>query len=217
MLTTKRIREVGEKGTNGYLPAKAADTSLSLEDLWSTEGGLSSTYKHWWRSHLDLQEDDTRSKQRSRLELRRGQDKGYNPDGCTHCTRNKLQIQTTVSIWAKEGNNLPGQTDTEMREWLIQSIVQNKEQQDQIKVMILVLEEVLAQQTTVFNKWHATELLWESESEARDSYRTSNEETKEVVNHSGQGQNQIKRQTHAEPIMFWAMLPTTDLDGSNES
>ena len=43
-------------------------------------------------------------------------------------------------------------TDTEMRELLIQLVAQNKEQQDQIKAMNLVLEEVLAQQTVIIQQ-----------------------------------------------------------------
>ena len=71
--------------------------------------------------------------------------------------------------------------DTEMRHMLIQLIAQNKEQQDQIKAMNLMLEEVLAQQTNIVNKLHATELLWESESKGKDSTQTSNEEARNVV------------------------------------
>ena len=63
-----------------------------------------------------------------------------------------------------------------MGELLIQSVVQNKEQQDQIKAMNLVLEEVLALQTTIVNKLHATELLWESGSTGKDPNQASNEE-----------------------------------------
>ena len=53
-------------------------------------------------------------------------------------------------------------TDTEMRQLLIQLVVKNKdpEQQDQIKVMNLVMEEVIVtvQQTIIGNKLHATEM-----------------------------------------------------------
>ena len=74
-------------------------------------------------------------------------------------------------------------TDTEMRELLIQLVAQNKEQQDQIKAMNLVLEEVLAQQATItiVNKLHATEMPWESESKRKVSAQTSNEDAKKVV------------------------------------
>jgi hypothetical protein len=53
-------------------------------------------------------------------------------------------------------------TGTEMRELLIRLIAQNKEQQDQIKAMNLMLKEVLAQQTSIVSKLHdtGTELLW---------------------------------------------------------
>ncbi len=44
-----------------------------------------------------------------------------------------------------------------MRELLICLIVQNKEQQFQIKAMILMLKEVLAQQTLIVSKLHVTE------------------------------------------------------------
>ena len=67
-----------------------------------------------------------------------------------------------------------------MRKLLIQLVAQNKEQQDQnhqIKAtaMILVLEEVLAQQTTMINKLLATKLLWESEFKRKVSAQTSSE------------------------------------------
>jgi hypothetical protein len=45
-----------------------------------------------------------------------------------------------------------------MRDMLIQLIAQNKEQQNQVKTMNLMLEEVLAQQTNIVNKLHATEM-----------------------------------------------------------
>ena len=51
-------------------------------------------------------------------------------------------------------------TDTATRELLIQLVEQKKEQQDQIKSMNLVLEEVLARQTIIVNKLHATEMPW---------------------------------------------------------
>ena len=60
-----------------------------------------------------------------------------------------------------------------MRESLIQLVAQNKEQQDQIKAMNLVLEEVLAQQTIIVNKLHATEMPWESESKRKVSSQAS--------------------------------------------
>ncbi len=40
----------------------------------------------------------------------------------------------------------------------------------------MVLEKVLAQQTTIVNKLHATELLWENESKGKDPNQASNEE-----------------------------------------
>ncbi len=48
-------------------------------------------------------------------------------------------------------------TDTERRGLLIRLIAQNKEQQDQIKAMNLMLKEVLAQQTSTVSKLHVTE------------------------------------------------------------
>ena len=85
----------------------------------------------------------------------------------------------------KESIFLLDKTDTEMRQLLIQLVVQNKEQQDQIKAMNLVLEEVLAQQTIIVNKLHATEMPWESESKRKVSTQTSNEDAKEVVKPCG--------------------------------
>jgi hypothetical protein len=62
--------------------------------------------------------------------------------------------------------------NTELRELLIQLVAQNKEQRKQIKAMNLVMEKVLAQQTTIVNKFLATEFLWESESKGKDSAQT---------------------------------------------
>ena len=72
-----------------------------------------------------------------------------------------------------------------MRELLIHLVAQNKEQQDQIKAMNLVLEEVLAKQTIIVNKLHATEMSWESESIRKVSAQASNEDAKEVVKQYG--------------------------------
>ena len=63
------------------------------------------------------------------------------------------------------------------------------------------MEEVLAQQTTIVNKLHATELLWQSESKGKDSAPTSNEVT---AKESGQTipakcQTHVKGQIHAVP------------------
>ncbi len=60
-------------------------------------------------------------------------------------------------------------TDTETRELLIRLIEQNKEQQDQVKAMNLMLKEVLAQQTSFVSKLHdtETELLRQSKSQRK--------------------------------------------------
>ncbi len=62
-------------------------------------------------------------------------------------------------------------TGTEMRELLIRLIVQNKEQQDQIKAMNLMLKEDLAQHTSIVSKLHVieTELLSLSKSNRKDA------------------------------------------------
>ena len=76
-------------------------------------------------------------------------------------------------------------TDTEMRELLICLIAQNKEQQDQIKAMNLMLKEVLAQQTSIVSKLHdtETELLRQSKSQGKDpSYK----EARKVVKPFGE-------------------------------
>ena len=94
------------------MPAKAADTSLSLKDgsdpleldcppQISIDGDVTLTFKK-------TTSDQTLSKQRSRLELTRGQE-GYTQDGRTDCTMNEVQVQDPTSILAKEGDNLPGQ------------------------------------------------------------------------------------------------------------
>ena len=76
----QRSREEGGKGTKGYLPAKAADTSESLR-LKDGSDLLKAALPPQFiidgsRSCLGCQEDN----KRSRLELRRGHDKGYNQD-----------------------------------------------------------------------------------------------------------------------------------------
>ena len=73
-----------------------------------------------------------------------------------------------------------------MRHMLIQLIAQNKEQQDQIKAMNLILEEILTQQINIVNKLHATELLCQFGSTGKDSAQISNEDiAKEVVKPCG--------------------------------
>ena len=49
----------------------------------------------------------------------------------------------------------------------------------------MVLEEVLAQHTTVVNKLRATELLWQSESKETDSAPTLIDAAKKVVKPNG--------------------------------
>jgi hypothetical protein len=57
-----------------------------------------------------------------------------------------------------------------MGKLLIQLIAQNKEQQDQIKAMDLMLKEVFEQQTSIVIKLHdtETELLWQSRCKGKD-------------------------------------------------
>ena len=107
-----------------------------------------------------------------------------------------------------------------MRELLNQLVAQNKEQQDQIKAMNLVLEKVLAQQTTIVNKLLATELLLESKSKGKNSAQTSNEEARKVVKPFGPRAEPSKKANTCRVVRtttFLAMLPTTNLDGRNVS
>ncbi len=77
------------------------------------------------------------------------------------------------------------------------------------------MENVLAQQTTIDNKLHATELLWESESKGKDSTQTSNEEAREVLKPFGPRAKLNEKANTVRSTMFRTMLPTTDLDGSD--
>ncbi len=84
-------------------------------------------------------------------------------------------------------------------------IVRNKDQQDQIKAMNLMLE-VLAQQTSIVSKLHVTEteLLSLSKSKVKDS---THEETRKVVKPYGP-RAELKKNV-------CTMLPTTSLDDSD--
>jgi hypothetical protein len=112
--------------------------------------------------------------------------------------------------------------DREMRKLLNRLIVQNKEQQDQIKAMNLMLEEVLAQQTTIIIKLHATEFLWKSESKGKIPLKIQMKKLPRkwstVWARSQTNFNQAKRQTHAvlSKQLCSSMLPSY-LDGSNVS
>ena len=64
-----------------------------------------------------------------------GHVKGYNKDGWAKIKLHHLSEP-------RKDNILLDQTDTEMSELLIRLIVQDKEQQDQIKAMNLMLKEV---------------------------------------------------------------------------
>ena len=87
--------------------------------------------------------------------------------------------------------------------------------------MNLMLEEILVQQTSIVNKLHATELLWQSRSQGRDSAQTSNEESKKSVKPIGPRAESNEKASTCRSIkrfkttMFRTMLPTTDLDGSD--
>jgi hypothetical protein len=86
-------------------------------------------------------------------------------------------------------------------------IAQNKEQQDQIKAMNLMLDEVLVQQTSIVSKLHDTEtkLLRQSKSQGKDS---THEEARKVVKPFW------PRVKLNEKANMCTMLPTTALDGS---
>jgi hypothetical protein len=214
----KRSREEGEKGTKGHLPAKAADTLLSLKD-----GSVPSKMDHLPQINIDGDVTWTFKKTTS--------DQGLSSEGAetkdtikmvepiaqrTRC-RVKLQRPSEPRMEA----SILDKMDTEMRQMLIQLIAQNKEQQDQIKTMNLMLEEVLAQQTNIVNKLHATELLCQCGSNGRDSAQISNEDTaKEVVKPCGpRAEPRVIANVcrAAATTTLRAMLPTTDLDGSDVS
>ncbi len=107
---------------------------------------------------MDLQGDN----KPSRLESRRGRAKikGTIKMDEPIARRKKCGFKLQRQSEPRMETTLLDKTDTEMRDMLTQLIAQNKEQQDQIKAMKLVMEQVLAQQTTIANKLHATDLLW---------------------------------------------------------
>ena len=97
----------------------------------------------------------------------------------------------------------------------MQLVAQNKEQQDQIKAMNLVLEEVLAQQTRIVNKLHATDM--QCESKRKVSAQTSNEDAKEMVTPSGPRAKRANICRSVRVTTRQTMLPTTNLDSSDVS
>ena len=95
-------------------------------------------------------------------------------------TRSRFKLQRPSE--PRTETTILDKTGIDMSELLTKLIAQNKEQQDQIRAMSLVLEDVLAQPTTIVNKILATELLWQSGSKGKGSAPTSNEDAaKEVV------------------------------------
>jgi hypothetical protein len=70
-------------------------------------------------------------------------------------TRRKIKLQHLSE--PRKDTLFLDKTNTEMRELFIRLIAQNKEQQDQIKAMNLVLKKVLAQQTSTVSKLHDTD------------------------------------------------------------
>jgi hypothetical protein len=84
-------------------------------------------------------------------------------------TRRKLKLQYPSE--PRKDTILLDKTDTKMRDLLLRLIAQNKEQQDQIKAMNLMLKKVLAQQTSIVSKVHdtETELLRQRKSQGKDS------------------------------------------------
>jgi hypothetical protein len=67
-------------------------------------------------------------------------------------TRRKIKLQHLSE--PRKDTILLDKTGAEMRELLIRLIAQNKEQQDNIKAMNLMLKEILAQQTSIVSKLH---------------------------------------------------------------
>ena len=216
----ERSREEGEKGTKGYLwPSRRAVTSLSQKDgsdppevdcapPISIDGDVTWTFK------------ETTSDQ--------SKDQSLNSEGAK--TKDTIKIldepiaQRTRCMLKMQSPSAPrkesiflDKTDTEMWQLLIQLVAQNKEQQDQIKAMNLVLEEVLAQQTIIVNKLHATEMPWESESKRKVSAQTSNEDTKEVVKPCGPRAETANVCRSVRITTRRTMLPTTNLDSSDVS
>ena len=216
----QRSREEGEKGAKGYLrPSRRADTSLSQKDgsdppevdcapPISIDGDVTWTFK------------ETTSDQ--------SKDQSLNSEGAK--TKDTIKIldepiaQRTRCMLKMQSPSEPrkesiflDKTDTEMRQLLIQLVAQNKEQQDQIKAMNLVLEEVLAQQTIIVNKLHATEMPWESESKRKVSAQTSNEDAKEVVKPCGPRAERANVCRSVRVTTRRTMLPTTNLDSSDVS
>ena len=82
----------------------------------------------------------------------------------------------------------------------------------------MMLDEVLAQQTTIINKLRATELLWAIESKGKDSAQTSNEEARKVVKPIGPRAEPREKANTCRIVRttsFRAMLHTTNSDGNN--
>ena len=178
MLRTKTLKRRRGEGSKEHLPAKAADTSLRLKY------GSDSLEKDC-PPQICIDEDVTWTFKETKSD--QSKDQSLNSEGAK--TKDTIKIldepiaQRTRCMLKMRSTSEPrkesiflDKTDTEMRKLLIQLVVQNKEQQDQIKAMNLVLEEVLAQQTIIVNKLHATEMPWESESKRKVSAQTSNED-----------------------------------------
>ena len=216
----KCSREEREKGTKGYmLPPRRADASLSLKDgsdppevdcapPISIDGDVTWTFKETTSDQSkDQSLNSEGAKTKDTIKIL--------DEPIAQRTRCMLKMRST-SEPRKESIFLD-KTDTEMRQLLIQLVAQNKEQQDQIKAMNLVLEEVLAQQTIIVNKLHATEMPWESESKRKVSAQTSNEDAKEVVKPCGPRAERANVCRSVRVTTRRTMLPTTNLDSSDAS
>jgi hypothetical protein len=196
-------REEGEMGSQviqNPLPAMTTDTSLSLKDTSDIQRESPSRYTHeriqsCFRKTLNGQKSDP----------------GLNTEGVHSIDTLKMDeptmLRTNKLQYPSEPRNdtiLLDKTDTEVREFLICLITQNKEQQVQIKAMNLMLKIV---QTSIVSKLHVTEteLLPLSKSKGKDS---NHEETRKVVKSFG------PRAYLNKEASVCTKLPTTSLDDS---
>jgi hypothetical protein len=207
MPLSREEREMGTQIIQNPLLARTTDTSLSLKDTSDIQSESPSRYTNeriqpcrrktlnGQKSVPGLDTEGVHSKDTLKMD-----------EPIALRTRRKLKLQYPYE--PRKDTILLDKTDTEMRELLIHLIAHNKEQQDQIKARNLMLNEVLAQQTSIVSKLHdtETELLWQRKSKGKYS---THEEVRKVVKQFGPRAELNKKAN------VCTMLPTTSLDDSN--
>ena len=201
-------REEGKMGTNGYLPARAADTSSSLKDTSDVTESPSRYINERIQQCPEKTPAGQKSNQGFGSEGAKSKDTIKMDEPIARRTRRNLRIQHPSK--ALKDKDALDKADTEVRELLLQLIAQNKEQRDQIKAMNLVLEKVLEQQASMINELHGNAAASQNDSQASNISIESMELVKPFK------YPRVNFNDRANMCRTRAM-PTTDLDGSDVS